>query len=36
MLVTIANGGIERDMTIVQGITTKDGIMIRPYYKERR
>ena len=34
MLVTIANGGIEKDMTIVQGITTKDGIMIKPYYKE--
>lgn len=34
MLVTIANGGIEKDMTIVQGITTKDGKMIKPYYKE--
>ncbi|NLV89489.1 MAG: penicillin-binding protein 2 [Tissierellia bacterium] len=34
MLVTIANDGIEKDMTIVQGITTKDGIMIKPYYKE--
>ena len=34
MLVTIANDGIEKDMTIVQGITTKDGKMIKPYYKE--
>lgn len=34
MMVTIANGGIEKDMTIVQGITTKDGKMIKPYNKE--
>mgnify|MGYP001031739610 CR=1 FL=1 len=34
MMVTIANDGIEKDMTIVQGITTKDGKMIKPYNKE--
>ena len=34
MLLTIANNGIEKDMTIVKGITSKDGNMIKPYNKE--
>ncbi|WP_353096710.1 penicillin-binding transpeptidase domain-containing protein [Tissierella praeacuta] len=33
MLLIIANDGIQKDMTIVQGITTKDGKIIKPYNK---
>lgn len=33
MLLTILNNGIKKDMTIIKGITTKDGIMIKPYNK---
>ncbi len=35
MFLTIANDGIEKDMNIVQGITTKDGQIIKTYNKER-
>jgi peptidoglycan glycosyltransferase/penicillin-binding protein 2 len=31
MLLTIANNGIQKDMTIVQGITNKDGRIIKAY-----
>lgn len=34
LLLTIANDGIEKDMTIIKGITAKDGKMIKPYNKE--
>lgn len=34
MLLTIANNGIEKDMTIIKGITSKNGNMIKPYNKE--
>lgn len=34
MMVIIGNNGVEKDLTIVQGITTKDGKMIKAYYKE--
>lgn len=33
MLLTIANNGIEKDMTIVKGVTSKDGRMIKPFNK---
>ena len=33
MLLTIANNGIEKDMTIVKGITSKSGRMIKPFNK---
>jgi len=33
MLLTIVNDGIQKDMSIVQGITTKDGKIIKPYKK---
>ena len=33
MLLTIVNDGIRKDMTIVEGITTKDGRMIKKYNK---
>ena len=33
MLLTIANNGIQKDMTIVKGITSKDGRMIKPLNK---
>ncbi len=33
MLLTIANGGVQKDMSIVQGITTKDGKIIKDYNK---
>jgi peptidoglycan glycosyltransferase/penicillin-binding protein 2 len=33
LLLTIANNGIQKDMTIVQGITTKDGKIIKRYNK---
>ena len=34
MMLIIGNDGVNKDMTIVQGITTKDGRMIKPYNKE--
>lgn len=34
MLLTIANNGIQKDITIIDGITTKDGHMIKPYNKK--
>lgn len=34
MLLTIANNGIQKDITIIEGITTKDGHMIKPYNKK--
>jgi len=34
MMLIIGNDGVKKDMTIVQGITTKDGRMIKPYNKE--
>lgn len=33
MLLTVVNNGIQKDMTITQGITTKDGKIIKPYNK---
>lgn len=33
MLLTIANNGISKDMTIVEGITTKDGRIVKKYNK---
>ena len=33
MLLTIANNGIQKDMTIVKGITSKDGRMIKAFNK---
>lgn len=33
MLLTIANNGIQKDMTIVKGITSKNGRMIKPFNK---
>ncbi|MDR7856009.1 penicillin-binding protein 2 [Tissierella sp.] len=33
LLLIIANNGIQKDMTIVQGITTKDGKIIKRYNK---
>lgn len=33
ILLTIVNNGIRKDMTIVKGITTKDGKMIKEYNK---
>lgn len=33
MLLTIVNDGIQKDMSIVQGITTKDGKVIKEYKK---
>jgi len=35
MMLIIGNDGIKKDMTIIQGITTKDGRMIKPYNKEK-
>lgn len=34
MLLTIVNDGMQKDMSIVKGITNKDGIMIKAYNKE--
>ncbi len=34
MMLIIGNDGVKKDMNIVQGITTKDGRMIKPYNKE--
>lgn len=34
MLLTIANNGISKDMTIVEGITTKDGRIVKKYNKD--
>lgn len=33
MLLTVANNGIRKDMTIIGGITNKNGSMIKPYNK---
>lgn len=33
VLLTIANNGISKGMTIIEGITTKDGRVIKPYNK---
>lgn len=33
MLLTIANNGVQKDMTIVKGITSKNGRMIKPFNK---
>ena len=33
LLLTIANNGIDKDLNIVKGITTFDGLMIKPYLK---
>lgn len=34
MISIIVNNGVQKDMTIVKGITNKDGVMIKPYNKE--
>lgn len=33
MFLTMANDGIQKDMTIIKGITSKNGRMIKPYNK---
>ncbi len=35
MMITIANKGIQKDMSIVKGITTKDGEMIKEFHREK-
>ena len=33
MLLTIANDGVQKDITLVRGVTSKDGRMIKPFNK---
>jgi peptidoglycan glycosyltransferase/penicillin-binding protein 2 len=35
MMVTIANGGYKKDMTIVDGIVTENGVMVKKYRREK-